>query len=173
MVQEGAGFDIEQNQLAVTGNIQPVQRTDGAFRLTGNRSERREIMLAEQNLRGGVHGRHIKRMTHMPHPVGFDTGAGRAVQKSVPITATNGREAGAPCWVHRSRCQNHDWMVFEMVGKAVSHSPGIERQGDWKIQMRHLSRGMNACIRTSGGDAGNLASSRQPGGSFFQQLLNG
>src|SRR3546814_11347988 len=68
MMEEGTGGDVKQDGLALTPDIEPIQRLHRALRLAMRRAERRKVVQPRQALRRLVHRFGVAYHRHQPGP---------------------------------------------------------------------------------------------------------
>src|SRR3546814_7124128 len=66
MMEEGTGDDVKQDGLALTPDIEPIQRLHRALRLAMRREERRKVVQPRQSLRRLVHRFCVEYHRHPP-----------------------------------------------------------------------------------------------------------
>ncbi len=78
-MQKTAGFYMGDYVVAFAVEGEFVQGFDGGFGLAGGGAEGGEIVVAEQELGGAVHGGFVQRSFDVPDAVGLDGRPGGAV----------------------------------------------------------------------------------------------
>src|SRR3546814_15203229 len=68
MMEEGTGGDVKQDGLALTPDIEPIQRLHRALRLAMRRAESRKVVQPRQALRRLVHRFGVEYHRHPPGP---------------------------------------------------------------------------------------------------------
>src|SRR3546814_17737431 len=68
MMEEGTGGDVKQDGLALTPDIEPIQRLHRALRLAMRRAESRKVVQPRQALRRLVHRFGVEYHRHPPAP---------------------------------------------------------------------------------------------------------
>ena len=92
MVQERARGGDDVHVLAVAHDVELIQRLVRRFRLAFGGAESREIVLAEQLLRGAMHLVRIERPRHAPGMTEIEREIGAAVDDAIKIVALDRRE---------------------------------------------------------------------------------
>src|SRR3546814_13848469 len=68
MMEEGTGGDVKQDGLALTPDIEPIQRLHRALRLAMRRADSRKVVQPRQALRRLVHRFGVEYHRHPPAP---------------------------------------------------------------------------------------------------------
>ena len=73
--------------LAVARDVEPIERLHRRIGLAFGGAERREVVLADEPLRGRVHGRGVERARHPPGVFQIEGQIGPAIDDAIEIVA--------------------------------------------------------------------------------------
>lgn len=173
IVQKRPGTDIEMVFGAAgridAGDAQVIQCLDRAFGLTNGRAEGGEIVLANQDVCGGLHGRDIKGMFDLPdQPLGMG-GRGAAAEDTKEIPPLKRRETGMEIIPDGGAIDNRNGQRFEMVIQCLRQSK--RRPVTVHVAMGNLTQTVHACVGAASG--GNIVRARfQLGKGRFNSALH-
>ena len=149
VMQVRVGRDLQPQKIAVAPHLDPLDAPDGGFRLALHRTERGEIVLADQRLCRGMHGRGIERTMDPRRPRALQRRARAAVQDAVTVDAANGP-------VPRMKADAH--LARPLQGNR-RREPGVRAQhpGAWGahgvgIEMNDLAGRVHAAVGAAGAD---------------------
>jgi hypothetical protein len=92
VVEKRARLGRDLDLVARPAHVQTVERLFRAFGLAFGRAEGREIVVADQNLRGRMHRVGVEAVMDMPHAAFVEDGPRAPVRDSIKIGALHGRE---------------------------------------------------------------------------------
>ena len=101
-------------------------------------------MLADQHLRGSVHGVRIQPDGHAPDPSAVQSEPGSAVQNTKEVAPLSRVKPGVPVIGHDLRVQNADGVVAEMMVERIADLVSADRFDE--IDMGDLSQRMDTAI---------------------------
>ena len=169
MVQERARRNLADDLVAGTENIEDFERLDRRRRLTLRRPESREVMPADEGLRGFVHGIGVEILHRPPNTVAVEDRGRPPSQDAILVIPLHGAEARVELGVDGRGLNDADGMRPQMEIHRVPHtarSPVLRQ-----IEMRNLSQRMHARIGAAGAaNADGLACEFADG--VFEQPLN-
>ena len=169
-VQERARGSQDRNRVALSDDIELVERLLRRFRLAFGIAKRREIVLAEQALGSDVHRVRIEMARHAPASLDIEREIGAVVGDAVAVVASLGRETRLEIIRHDFRAEHADRMRPQMRVQPVAQAPRRKRLFD--IAMRDLRQRVHAGIGAARAmDANLLAADRLHRG--FQRALHG
>ena len=154
IVQEGAGGAFRDHEVPFPADAEGLQRLFRALRLTAGVAEGGEVVVADEDLAGLVHGLHIQRLLHVPGQPLFEGQRRQAVEDAVAVGAADGGKAGVKAFMHLLAGKDSDRVRLAVEVHRPHH--GFGRPVLFEIHMRHLTRGMHARIGAPGPANGNL-----------------
>ena len=134
--------------VAVARDVELVERLDRRFRLAFGGAEGGEIVLADQALRGRVHGRGIERPRHAPGAAALEREIGAAVDDAIEIVALDRREARVEVVGDLLGREHRDRMRAQMRVERIAHGVASPVLGE--IDMRDLAERMHAGVGAPG-----------------------
>ena len=163
VMQEGIGLDIDHDDMAMATDFNEVHVAARRARLTACGAERREIQLAHQMRRRGLHVGDIERLATPGDIVALHHRPKRLIDDHVAIATGDGAETRMEIIGHR-----HGPMNPDIGGKVdvTAHAPGLATAAHGGIEMHDLTHGMHTGIGAATAMHGN-----RRGGDLGQGLL--
>ncbi len=128
-------------------DVEPVERLDRRLRLALGGAEGREVVVADQGLRRGLHRLGVEGVDDMPDPAALEHRRWATGEDAVEIVAAGGQEAGVEIGRRERGLQHRDMRADEMVER-VAQLVASERLIE--IEMRDLAEGVDAGIGAAG-----------------------
>ena len=148
-MQEGARGEAEPDLLAPAADLDDIQGLDRRLGLAGQVAEGGEVVVAHQDLGGGVHGPGVQGRPDMPDLAAVEGGGRRSVEDAVEVAPLGSREAGVPALRGDLGLQHHHRLVDQVGVEGVAHGqcgPVLR-----KIHVHHLAGGVDPGIGATGG----------------------
>jgi hypothetical protein len=169
VVQEGVRLHLDVDLLPFPAHFDLLQFAPGVGCLAMDGTERGEIVLAQQGLRGAVHGVGVQRAPLPAEVLATQGRPHRPVQDAVPVPS---RTCGEACVkVARHRHAPADADRRRQARRGAQH-PATWITFDVGIEMHDLACGMDACIGASRAHRIDVRG-RDEGQRRLQRLLHG
>ena len=159
-MQERARRGDDVDVVAVAHDVELIERFLRRFGLAFGVAKRREIVLADQPLRGRVHRVGIERPRHAPDVAGIEREVGAAIDDAIEIMPPDRGEPRLECIRHDLRREHADRMRPQMRVQAVAQPARREVLCD--IAMRDLRQRMHAGIGAARAVHADRARRRSP-----------
>src|SRR6185437_14823415 len=130
----------------------------------------REVMLAEQGLRGAMHCLGVERHRHVPDPPLLQRRARPPVENAVFVMAPQGGESRLEFGAGRDALQHCNWVWLQMVVERFRYPVGVPLAPE--IEMHDLPERVDARIGASG-RLRHHRLARKPLDRFLEHLLHG
>jgi len=145
-VQERARGSLDHDLVAIAGDIQPIECLDGRVRLALRGAERREVVLADQRLRGAMHRVRIERQRQPPHAVAVQRRRRAARQNPIAVVSRHGAVARIEA-LRRQRTVDDGYRCrTQMKVHRLAHPERIPILGE--VEVRNLPQRMDPRIGT-------------------------
>ena len=147
MCRKAAGAGDDLDTVAVATHVEPLQRADRRIGLTFGGAKGREVVAADEPLRGRMHGVGVERALDVPGPAERH-GEGRApIVDHITIMPTDRREARLESFVHLTGAHDGDRRRLEMGVERVAQP--VDAPLADEIDMGDLTQRMNAGVRAA------------------------
>ena len=163
-VQERERARFDENLIAVARDIEAVEGADWRIRLALGVAEGREIVLADQRLRGVVHRRGVEARLHPPGAAAIERERRAAVDDAIEIVAGAGAASGVEIGVHALGLENRDRMGMKQRVETLAEAERLPCA--FKVDMRDLAQRMHAGV-----GAPRAVGDRALGGHREQRVL--